>query len=73
MSEIVYTAPGSEIPMGTRAVVIKPKSDSSKKCVFDLRNLPYGISLAQLISNSLAAFLEAGISIDEGYSHYFVG
>ncbi len=69
---VEFTVPGSEIPRGTRAVVIKPNSDTSKKVVFDLRNLPYGITLAQLISNALAAFLNAGISIDQGYKHYFV-
>lgn len=72
MSDIVYTSPGSEIPMGTRAVVIKAVSDTNKKCVFDLLRYPYDITLAQLISNSLAAFLDAGISIDKGYKIYFV-
>ena len=61
-----------EIPNGTRAVVIKPSSDTSKKVVFDLLSLPFDTTLAQLISNALAAFLDAGISISQGYKIYFV-
>lgn len=61
-----------EIPNGTRAIVIVPKSDTSKKVVFDLLRYPYGMTLAQFISNALAAFLDAEISIDEGYKTYFV-
>jgi len=50
--------PNTEIPAGTRAVVIT--FDNGKKVVFDLLREEYGVTLATLTSRALNAMLTAG-------------